>query len=309
MVAPAYQEALDIREAVLAQKDDEDPEKKQLLRDLAESHGNLGALSMDLGWTREAANRYRQALDIYEALEETEHERYADTSMALGAALGLLGDFEGARSRLERALCVHRRVLQEENTRIVKNLILLGALLAREVDRDGGPTGEQSREILGAARGHLGEALGSLRQWWGEDHPLTAGVMEVAANVAGAEGSEEDAASLRARAEAIRGAVLRGADADSIGKETEILAAGGLYDEAELYGRRALELRRSAAELGFHDFEVPTFGRLLQLLGRGEEAARHLEEALNIREALLGRSDPATELVRDCLTYLHGGES
>lgn len=311
-VAPMYEEAIGIREAVLARMPTDHPERRQLLRDLAESHNNLGALSMDLGRLHEAANSYRRALDIHEGLEETEHERYADTTMRYGAVLGLLGDFEGARSRLESALCVHRRVLQEENTRIVKNLILLGALLAGEAEGGRGSTAAQRQKILEAARMHLGEALGYLGQGWGENHPLTAGVMWVAASVAEAEGHHADASSLRAKAGAIRRAVLRGADADFIGKGTEIFAARGLYDEAELYGRRALELRRSATAGG--DLEVAevefALGRLLLLLGgRDAEAAQHLEEALTLREASLGRGDPATELVRDCLTYLRGREN
>jgi tetratricopeptide (TPR) repeat protein len=204
-VGPMYEEAIGIREAVLAQKDDDDPEKKQILRDVAESHGNLGALSMDLGRPREAVLSHRRALDIYEGLEETENERYANTSMALGAALGLHGDFEGARSRQERALCVHRRVLQEENWRIAKNLILLGALLAEEAEHEGGPTAAQRREILDAARGHLQEALNFLGRFLEGDNPLPAGVMRVAANVAEAEGRHDDASFLREQSDVIRG--------------------------------------------------------------------------------------------------------
>lgn len=306
-----YEEAIGIREAVLARMPTDHPERRQLLRDLAESHNNLSALSMDLGRPHEAAPSFRRALDIYEGLEETEHERHANTTMRYGAVLGLLGDFEGARSRLESALRVHRRILQEENTRIVKNLILLGALLAGEAERGGGSTVAQRQEILEAARVHLGEALGPLSQQWGEDHPLTAGVMQVAANVAEAQGRQPNASSLRAKADAIRGAVLRGTDADYIGNGTEIFAARGLYDEAELYGRRALELRRSPdAGGGLRVAEVQfALGRLLLLLGRDPEAAQHLEEALALREAGLGRGDPATELVRDCLTYLRGREN
>lgn len=309
-VAPMYEEAIGIREAVLKRMSADHPERKQLLRDLAESHGNLGALSMDLGRPREAALSYQRALKIYEDLRETEHERYANTSMALGAALGLLGNFDDARFHLERALCLYRRILPEEDTRIVKNLILLGALLTGEVNRDGGSTGEQGREILDAARGHLEEALDNLSQRWGDDHPLTAGVMSVAADVAAAEGRLEDEASLRAKADVIRTTVLHGANAEFIGEGTEIFASRGLYGEAELYGKRTLDLRRSAAEGG--SLEVAeaklALGCLFLLLGRDAEAAPHLQEAFNLREAILGTDDPATELVRDCLSYLreHG---
>lgn len=310
-VAPVYQEAFDIREAVLAQKDDEDSEKRQLLRDVAESHGNLGALSMDLGRVREAATRYRQALDIYESLEETEHERYGDTCMALGTARGLQGAFDEARDLLEKALSVHRQALQEENPRIVRNLILLGTLLAKEAGRDGGTTGDRRLEILEAAQERLGEALEHLRQRWGEDHPLTAGVMRITADIAEAKDDHTGALSLRGRAEDIRGPLLQGADADSLSEDMKVFIDHGLYDEAKIFGKRALELRQSENEAEGLQVAEATFalGRLLQLLGNEGEAARHLEETLKIREAVLVRDDPATELVRDCLTYLRGGEN
>ena len=33
-----------------------------------------------------------------------------------------------------------------------------------------------------------------------------------------------------------------------------------------------------------------------------------IKEALDLREAILGRGDPATELVRECLAYVRGDE-
>lgn len=310
-VGPMYEEALGIREEVLALKDQDDPERKQLLRDVAESHGNLGAFCMDLGRVREATSSYRRSLDVYEDLDETEHERYANTTMGYGAALGLLGDFGGARDRLELALLVNRRVMPEGSTRIVKNLILLSALLAVEAGRVGSSTATEKREILDTARGHLEEVLDPLRRLWGEGAPLTAGVMRVAANVAEAEGRHADASPLRARADAARGNVLRNADADFVAKGVEIFAARGLYGEAELYGWRALDLRRFVAPKGSFKVAEAEFalGRLLQLRGRRLDAAEHLKEALNLREALLGEGHPATELVRDCLSYAGGRQT
>ena len=309
-VGPRYEEALAIREAVLARMPADHPERRQILRDLAESHGNLGAHSMGLGRPREAALSYRLALEIYEGLGETEHERYANTSMAHGAVLGLLGDFGGARRRLERALRVNRRILWERDDRIVKNLILLGALLAGEAGRGGGAAGARRREILAAAREHLGEALDLLEGSSEGPNPLAAGVEGVAAGVAEAEGRRGDAGSLRARSDAVRTAVFLNADPGFIGQGTEIFAARGIYREAELYGRRALELRRSAA--AGPDLEVAeaefALGRFLLLVGRGAEAAPHLREALGIREAILGPNDPATALVRECLAHAGEGE-
>lgn len=88
-VGQPYEEALAIREAVLERMGPDDPERKQLRRDLAESHSNLGAFAMDLGRPREAARSYRRAREIYEGIRETEHERYANTTMGHGAVLGL----------------------------------------------------------------------------------------------------------------------------------------------------------------------------------------------------------------------------
>ena len=307
-VRPMYEEAIEIRREVLARMPADHPERRQLLRDVTESLGNLGALYMNLGRPHDAAPSHRQALDIYEDLEETENERYANTSMALGATLGLLGDFEGARSRLERALCIHRRVLPKESTRIVKNLIILGALLAGEAGRDGGHTAAEKWEILSASRENLEEALEPLRRLWGEDSPLTASVRRVAADVAEAQGRQADASSLRGMADAVRGSVLQGAPADFIAQGVEILAARGLYGDAELYAKRALDLRRSADPMGSLKVADAEFslGRLLQLLGRDQEAEQHLKEALVLREAILSEDDPATGIVADSLSYLRG---
>ena len=219
-------------------------------------------------------------------------------------------DFGGARRRLERALRVNRRILWERDDRIVKNLILLGALLAGEAGRGGGAAGARRREILAAAREHLGEALDLLEGSSEGPNPLAAGVEGVAAGVAEAEGRRGDAGSLRARSDAVRTAVFLNADPGFIGQGTEIFAARGIYREAELYGRRALELRRSAA--AGPDLEVAeaefALGRFLLLVGRGAEAAPHLREALGIREAILGPNDPATALVRECLAHAGEGE-
>jgi tetratricopeptide (TPR) repeat protein len=263
---------------------------------------------MDLGRPLEAAPSFLRALEIYEHLEETEHEHYAKTSMALGTALRLLGYYRDARNRLERALRLHRQVLREDDPQIAKPLILLGALLAEQADCGEAPPAAQRREILDAARGYLEEALGLLEQFWGEDHPLTAGVLAVAANVAEAEDRQYDASSRRRVADAVRAAVLTSADADFLAEGANIFASRGLYDEAELYGRRSLELRRAAAEDGTLDVAEAEFalGRLLQLRGRDPEAAEHLQQALDLGEAILGEYHPETELVRACLTYLWG---
>lgn len=289
-ILPLYEEALDIREAVLAQKDDEDPDKIQLHRDVAESHGNLGAFYMDLGQPHQAATNYRRAVDIHEDLEETENEAYANYAMELGTALRLLEDFEGARSSLESALRIHKLVLPKKDTRIVKNLILFGTLLAGEAVRERKSAGEQQRETLNAARERLDEALDHLRQEWGEDYPLTAGVMRSAADVATAEDRQEDAEPLRARAEAIREDIFQEADAGFIGESLKSLAVRGLFEDAEIYGRRALELRRAASEgesLEVAQAELD-LGLFLLLVGRGSDAERHLRKALNIREEILG---------------------
>lgn len=312
-VGPLYEEALAIRGEVLARMDADDPERRQLLRDLSDAHNNLGALQMDLGRPAEAAPSFRRSLGIREELDETEHEKYAGTCMALGAALSLLGDYRNARARSKRALCVHRRALREEDPRLVRPLILLGTVLADAAL--GGAFGDaDGREALGDARERLEEAMDLLVTEHGEDHPLSAAVMAVAARVAESQGRREDASSLRGRAEATRGAVLRWAaaqpDVEFLSGWADSFGSHGLYEEAEIYGRTALELRRLAEAdggLGVADAEF-ALGRLLQLLGRDAEADGHLEHALRIREALLGEGEPATELVRACLAHLrrHG---
>lgn len=307
-VLPRYRESLCIREEVLAETGPEDPERSQLLRDVAESLNNIGAAYMDLGRHREASPNLERALRIYETnLDEVHHERYANTSMTLGSALRAQKDYRLARIHLKKALDIHKEVMEEENEEITRNLMNLGALLVEQVEREGSLSVSERQEALGSALVYLEEALTVSKKLHSEDHPTTGGVLRALASVAYAEARHEDEVSYRERAEAIRQRAFdSAATSDELYQDAMQLGQRGFYDEAIVYQQHSLEL--SAATFGRESLQAATsmlgLSGLLQLHGLDGEACPHLEHALAIYKSLLGEHDPSTELVRESLSIL-----
>lgn len=305
-----YREALDIREEVLKKTGLENPKRRQLLSDVAESLHNIGAGLMDLGRHREASPHFERALRIYEEdLNDVHQFRYAGTAMKLGSALRAQKDYQGAWTRLEQALTIHREVLREGHDETAKNLINLGTLLKEQADCDKSLSSAERAEALGATRGYLEEALTLSENLYRKDHPIIGGILQVLAAVACAENRREDERSCRERAEEIRERILATVQAttvDNLDKGANALGERGLYEEAVFYQQRSVQVRTETP--GKRSLNVATslfqLARLLQLQGRDEEAAPYLEQALAACEEVLGKGDHLTELVRENLTVL-----
>jgi tetratricopeptide (TPR) repeat protein len=291
-VLPRYQETLAIREEALAKTDPEDPERKQLLSDLAESLNNIGAGLMDLGRHREASPYLERALSTHEGdLNDVSHGRYAGTAMTLGSALRAQKRYRDARARLEHALKIHRRVLPEEHSVIAKNLMSLGALLEEQANRDGSLLATEQEEVLRSAHKYLEEALTLSEALHGRDHGITGGILRVLADVTNTAGHLEDERLYRERAEAIRRQHFASVDVDTaseLDRGAMALAERGLYEEATAYQRYSLQLRSEAFGEKSLEAAVSLFAlsRLLLLQGLDEQARPYLKQVLVAREEL-----------------------
>lgn len=309
-VLPRYQEALDIREEALAKIDPEDPERRQLLSDVSESLHNIGYALMDFGRYRKASPCFERALRIYERdLNDVRHVWHAGNAMRLGWALRAQKDYRRAWARMARALDIHKQVLGEDNADTAKNLMNLGALFKEQADLDESLSATKREEVLGSARECLEEALTLSEGLYGEEHPITGGILRVLDGVAYLEDRQEDEKSYRERAEAIREKALATADLDTVDeldKAAKALGERGLYEEAIVYQERSLELRSQTFEERSFEAARSLFNMacLLQLQGRDAEARSYLEQALTACEEVPGECEPFTELVRENLTIL-----
>jgi tetratricopeptide (TPR) repeat protein len=186
----------------------------------------------------------------------------------------------------------------------------LGTLLKEQADRDESQSATKREEILRSARECLKEALTlSEEGLYGEEHPITGGILRVLASVAYVEDRQEDAVTYRERAEAIREEALRTVDpdiVDKLDKGAEALVERGLCEEVIVYQARSLELRaQTSEERGFEAASsLFNMARLLRLLGRDAEACSYLEQALAACEGVPGECESFTGFVRENLTIL-----
>lgn len=139
-------------------------------------------LLSETGWMEYKANRYREALPLYQAAEElwsasvgTASTQYAGTLQRIGITLGTLGRIREAVAYLERALAVRRAILRPDHPDVASSLIGLGQAYAylgmhqkeREAFRTAHaiylkeqgpdhPRAQSSLRTLAAAEAHLG---------------------------------------------------------------------------------------------------------------------------------------------------------
>ena len=164
-------------------------------------------------------------------------------------------------------------------------------------------------ETLRSARECLEEALTLSEGLYGEESPITGGILRALAGVAYVEDRQEDEVSYRERAEAIRQKALATVDLDTVDdldKVAKALGERGLYEEALVYQERSLELRSQTLEERSFEAARSLFNMacLLQLQGRDAEARSYLEQALAACEEVPGECEPFTELVQENLTIL-----
>ncbi len=307
----AYRRALRIREDVWERTPEDDPDRTENADELAEGHGNMGELLMDLARHGEAAYHLTSALEVLSDEVELSHERNASTLVTLGRAFRALGDHSDATSSIDSALGLYREIGMAYSNTSARALANVGATFKEWAEEDSTLPIPQRATILEQARGSLQVALDGAEEMYGEDHPITGGILQALAEVCAAQGDAESDGRYRERAEASRRANFDSEDANvasTLNLYGTILTRQGLYDEAQSYLERALDIRENT--LGEEDFDTSTslfkLGILLQLRGRDEEAREYLERALTVRSGLCGEGHAATEIVRENLRLLNG---
>lgn len=307
----AYRRALRIRETVWEGTRPDDHDRGENAYELAESHGNMGELLMDLGRHGEAGGHLVSALEILSNEVELAHERNAGTLVTLGRALRALPDYPEAVRSMESALTVYVNIGRTYSAASARTLANVGATYKEWAEEDQALAVERRAWILDQASGALHGALNGAQVMYGEDHPMTGGILRVLADICDAQGDVENGRRYLERAEANRRTSFELEDADVAGAlnaHGTALTGQGLYDEARAYLERALALREKT--LGEQDFDTSTsllkLGILSQLRGHDNEARPYLKRALAIRSALCGEGHAATELARENLLLLRG---
>jgi tetratricopeptide (TPR) repeat protein len=305
---PLYERALRIRERIWKKTGRRDPQRRANAYKLAESHANMGALLLDLGRPRQAGPHLDSALSILGGEFGQNHERNAGTLVMRAAALRALGIYPETMTSVESALEIYGDVTTNVPPEAGRALSNLGSILA-ELAEDEGVYEEQRAPLREMAGNWLQLALVVSERGYGEDHPTTGGLNQALGSVRDAQQATEDARVHRERAEACRRINLGGTDAeaaDAINEAGRSLMDWGLYDEAQAYLERTLEIRENV--LGEWSFGASTshfnLGILLQLRGRDEQARPYLQRSLAIRTNICGETHPATEMVRENLRIL-----
>ncbi len=176
------------------------------------------------GRDREAADRYREALDLSRATLGDGHLRQVPMLQSLGAVLGRSGELEAAETALARALDIQRSALGTDSPSLVPSLANLAGILgaggdhARSADTYRQALGvieatvgrEHPRALyvecriaeadLAAGNGVAGFALRALLPPWrarlGDDHPFVALADGVVGATLASAGRTDEAESL-----------------------------------------------------------------------------------------------------------------
>jgi eukaryotic-like serine/threonine-protein kinase len=235
----------------------------------------LAQLLRDRGAYREAADLYREALDLQLATHEAQEPVTAGVKHGLALVLLEVDELDEAEGLFRDALEVYRaNPAFTDGFDLSITLTSLGGLLTRRGDHAG-------------AEPLLREAVDVRRQLLGDDHPRTAVALNNLARAYQAQARYDEAEPLLRESLEIRRRAL-GADHPEVATALNNLALGlvqtGRYDEAEPLHLESLALRRRA-----HGDRHPAVATALINLsdvsmGRGSpaEAESRLREAIAI---------------------------
>ncbi|MDP9475353.1 MAG: tetratricopeptide repeat protein [Actinomycetota bacterium] len=306
-----YRRALGIRDDVWQRTEPQDPDREENAYEAAEGHANMAALMMDLGRPRQAGPHFDRAINIMVGEFGEGHERNARWLVMRGSALRALGNYPYAALDVDRALGIYREIVRTAPPAVGGALANLGSIAAEWVDEDSTLTAERRMQLHEMAGGSLETALDGSEQMYGEEHPMTGGLLRALGAVREAQGAAAEARGYLERAEACRRLNLRGTDAEAavaIDRAAQLLVDWGLWDEAQAYLERALAIREDV--LGDQNFDTSSsllkLAVRFQLTGRDGQARQHLEWALVVRVNICGETHPATDMVRENLRLLEG---
>jgi tetratricopeptide (TPR) repeat protein/transcriptional regulator with XRE-family HTH domain len=264
---------------------------------IANSLNNLGILSVYQGKYQEAEQYYQRALDIREHKLGLEHP--LSTSLLNNLAVLYLeqGKYDKAEYHMQRALCVNERILGPEHTQLVLLLINLGKI---SLER-----GNYEQTMLSCQRAiHILEkAMGSKNPEFIFPFLLMGHLFFKRQEYQHAEVSYQHALdSTEHLGESYHPTTV----AQVLAGQANLSHVQGKYSQAEALYQRSLMLFRKygvpkspyTAE-SLHDMAC-----FYQEQGQVEKARTFYQEALAIREQVLGFDHPKTKATRVAYTQL-----
>jgi serine/threonine protein kinase/tetratricopeptide (TPR) repeat protein len=235
--------------------------------------------------------RFEQQPEIEAAIRDTIGQAYID-----------LGLYPEARTQLERALDLHRRVLGTENAKTLKTMTRLG----RTVYLQGKYAEAEALAV---------QAVAIQRRVLGSEHPDTLASMNNLGNVYGDEGKYAQGEALHSQALEIRRRVWGSEHPDtlaSMNNLARVYLQQGKLAQAEVLNSQTLEIRRRV--LGpEHPYTVGSMNNLAFVYleqGKLAQAEVLLRETLEIRRRVLGpeHHDTLGATNNLALVYLYEGK-
>ncbi len=250
---------------------------------VAQNHLTVAQVLQNLGYFEQSKEHYETALDITMANHGEDDPITAWFLNGYGVFLHAIGDFAGARARLERAKTI-RMKQNPAHPDVATVLNNLGRLFAE--------TGDYA-----SARSSHEEALRIRRQSMPADDPLIAQSLHNLAVVLTRLDRYEEAEPFFAEALSIRVDAFGARSpevASSHQEHADLLRERGELDEARVRYEQARRIWKESLDPRHPDFALTLAGLagILERTNRLAEAARLHGEALSIREGSLGHGHP-----------------
>ncbi|MCX4243456.1 serine/threonine-protein kinase [Paraliomyxa miuraensis] len=294
---------------------------------------NEGSVLREQGEPRQALERFREALGVFERTLGTDHPSTASAEHDIAAVLRTQGELDQALEHQQRALAILERVLGPGHPKVAMAVNGVGLVLKQQGKHDEAlvvleralaiqesALGPEHPDIA-ATLANIGNlhmqtdrrpealrsyerALAIKEKALGAQHPEFATLLSNMGKMLAQRGEHQAAQSYLQRALAIRERALGPAHADTV---TTLLDLGvvtsmfGDHAAALPHVARALELQEQGEGFGPLDLALThnNLGAILDSLGRIEESRAHSLEALALREQALGPDH--VELVRPLL--------
>ena len=216
----------------------------------------------------------------------------------IGAAYMDLGVYPQARTQIERALDLERRVLGEKNPKTLRTMALLGRLE--------GLQGQNPQ-----AESLLSETFETQHRALGAEHPDTLYTANYLANVFQNEGKFARAEALHSQTLVVRRRVLGPENHDTLNTMNNLAIdymREGKYEQAEALLSQLVEIRRRVSGPDHPDTLKPmvNLASVYRYEGKYAQAEQLYNQALEIERRVLGPEHPNTLATMQSLGFVYG---
>ncbi len=271
-----WQQALDVAKKELGE---EHQASLSLLENVASAYASLNQPA-------ESAERYRQAIAIYQRTGREKSFDAASACLLLGNQQQALGDYSAARASFERSITLYRQAAGRDVAELVPPMNRLGRMLREQGD-------------LAGAKRMFNESLRLSLAFHGENHVDTADAYNNVATALIEEGNFPAAADALGKALSIRVRV-QGVEHPDVAFAFEntavIFVFQRRYADAENALNVALEIRRKHREADPYLLSnvLSNLAVLHHRQGKSREAVAATREALQITAESIGDNHPLT---------------